>query len=123
MVYLLVSKAPSWTEKSTDQYVEEITAQRGESAFYDTPLRILENELREPASYGQDHMNMILKLGKLKALLEHYGAKSFHLFPVKSLPGYSEEDMKEWTKIERLPTQSHATEKCPTVDLQVEGGP
>jgi hypothetical protein len=39
---------------------------------------------------------------KLKSLLIRYGGKSLHLFPIEGLPGYVEEDMKEWKKVKDL---------------------
>jgi hypothetical protein len=76
-----------------------IAMQRGNSEFYDTPLRILIKEKREAAAKGCD-------LGvdafiQIETLLKAYGAKDLHLFPHQNLPGYVPEDMEQW----RLPSR------------------
>lgn len=58
--------------------MEEEIHDRGKWDKYDTPLRIAEKN----------------GLIDIKFLLWSHGAKSLHLFPVKGLPGYVEEDIK-----------------------------
>jgi hypothetical protein len=60
---------------------------------------MLENcrEIMERKNYREGLWAQALEyLTKLENLLLSYGAKSLHLFPIKGLPGYVEEDMKEW---------------------------
>ncbi|KAE8440574.1 hypothetical protein EG329_007212 [Mollisiaceae sp. DMI_Dod_QoI] len=75
---------------------------RGHSLFYDTPLRILENKKEhwiEQRRYSAYPLERLKSLEKVEELLKSYGAKSLHLFPIKDLPGYDEDDMEEWQKL------------------------
>jgi hypothetical protein len=88
-----------------DKYINYALQNRGTSSFYDTPLRMLENRLEQlnkgKLTRDKTHsFTMYLDtLYFLKKLLQSHGAKSLHLFPVKGLPGYVEEDMEEWNKL------------------------
>jgi hypothetical protein len=89
-----------WQDES--EYIESALQERGTSTFYDTPLRMVENERNrlaersEQDSTSPKYPRALEGLDRLGNLLISYGAKSLHLFPVKALPGYVEEDMEEW---------------------------
>jgi hypothetical protein len=88
-----------WQDES--EYIESALQERGTSAFYDTPLRMVENmrnRIAKPDSTSPEYLHNLEGLVTLKNLLISYGAKSLHLFTVKGLPGYVEEDMEEWRK-------------------------
>jgi len=78
-----------------EEVIERVLRNRGRSYLYDTPLRILLDKwkVRKITEYDEHIENFESALN----ILEKHGAKSLHLFPVKELPGYVEEDMKEWT--------------------------
>jgi hypothetical protein len=86
-----------WQDES--EYLELALQERGTSAFYDTPLRMVENKknrLPNPNSKSSKYLQIKERFDRLENLLISYGAKSLHLFPVKGLPGYVEEDMEVW---------------------------
>jgi hypothetical protein len=94
---------PALLEK--EQESTELALQdRGNSSCYDTPLRILENYKKVAREKNRLHLDCLAKCEMLADLLKSYGAKSLHLFPVKGLPGYVEEDMEEWGKLNALQT-------------------
>lgn len=73
---------------------------RGRSWRYDTPLRILENEVKpafKEVDFGQETTAEIDRgIQALKDLLVSHGAVSLHIFSHKHLEGNSSEDMKMW---------------------------
>jgi hypothetical protein len=89
-----------WQDES--EYIESALQDRGTSVFYDTPLRMVKNmrnmsnRTAKPDSTFPKYLQTLEGLDTLENLLISYGAKSLHLFPVKVLPGYVEEDMEEW---------------------------
>jgi hypothetical protein len=99
-----------WQDES--EYLELALQERGTSAFYDTPLRMVENEKKMfagPNSKSSRYLQIIEQLDRLENLLSSYGAKSLHLFPVKGLPGYVEEDMEEWRNFNSPHTASSSS--------------
>jgi hypothetical protein len=96
-----------WQDES--EYLELALQERGTSAFYDTPLRMVENEKKMsavPNSKSSRYLQIIEQLDRLENLLISCGAKSLHLFPVKGLPGYVEEDMEVWRNFNNPRTAS-----------------
>jgi hypothetical protein len=86
-----------WQDES--EYIESALQDRGTSVFYDTPLRMVKNmrnKTVKPDSTSPKYLLALERLDTLENLLISYGAKSLHLFPVKGLPGYVEEDREEW---------------------------
>jgi hypothetical protein len=80
-----------------EDIVETLLETRGHHLCYSTPLRILEVLVASKDwAYSEDDLARYNALGDL---LKSNGAKSLHIFPVKGLPGYNEEDMEEWGKI------------------------
>ena len=83
-----------YDDDSDDELLRKEIYGRGKGKEYDTPLRIVKNKLdqakREGSSSSRDNLE---DLAELVRLLEERGAKSFHLFPIKDLPGYVEEDI------------------------------
>lgn len=94
---LLNRKYEEYALVQPDQFrlIDLALQDRGTSTFYDTPLRMLEDKekkLRRRDARSSDFQ-------ELRDLLTSYGGKSLHLFPIKGLPGYVEEDMEEWNKL------------------------
>jgi hypothetical protein len=58
----------------------------------------MRNKTEKVDSTPTGYLRTLERLDTLENLLISYGAKSLHLFPVKGLPGYVEEDMEEWSK-------------------------
>ena len=112
-----------WQDES--EYLELALQERGTSAFYDTPLRMVENKrnrLANPNSKSSTYLRTIKHLDRLENLLISYGAKSLHLFPVKGLPGYVEEDMEEWRKFNNPHTASSSSPSMPAKALDAATG-
>jgi hypothetical protein len=86
------------------EYTEMAIQLRGECPFYDTPLRMLENLKNAIISNERMTSKISTRIGILEDKLKKAGAKSFHLFPVKEFPGYVEDDMMEWHKLNALQT-------------------
>jgi ankyrin repeat protein len=76
-----------------DAYASRVIYKRGKAINYDTPLRIAEDRLNSAKSTGLIDSKHTERLTGLAKLLEKHGAKSLHLFSIKGLPGYVEEDM------------------------------
>jgi hypothetical protein len=72
--------------------------ERGRLLNYDTPLRIIE-AWKNCRATGENRVDKKRNFDTIVDLLKSYGAKSLHLFPVKGLPGYVEEDMEEFARI------------------------
>jgi hypothetical protein len=99
-----------WQDES--EYLELALQERGTSVFYDTPLRMVENKrnrLANPNSKSSKYLQIKELFDRLENLLISYGAKSLHLFPVKGLPGYVEEDMEEWRNFNSPHTASSSS--------------
>jgi hypothetical protein len=114
-----------WQEES--EYVSSALYDRGTSLFYDTPLRLLRDRWkrrkRTASSFSED--DKVMKgLAQIEYLLLSYGAKSLHLFPVKGLPGYVEEDMEEWNKLNAstVVTSPSSSTAGPLADTSVKSG-
>jgi hypothetical protein len=67
--------------------IDDILNKRGLEHYHDTPLKIVMKMIESDASD-------MLKLFRTKSLLERYGGKALHLFPIKGLPGYVEGDIR-----------------------------
>ncbi|KAH7357075.1 hypothetical protein BKA65DRAFT_534818 [Rhexocercosporidium sp. MPI-PUGE-AT-0058] len=85
-----------------NKLIKKALDSRGKSKFYDTPLRTLESHQVTYSSniFGlgsSEHRLPLMK--KLEILLKSHGGKSLHLFPIKNLPGYCEEDMEIWKEM------------------------
>jgi hypothetical protein len=94
-------KRHSYVWQDEFEYIESALQDRGTSVFYDTPLRMVKNmrnKTVKPDLTSPEYLRTLERLDALENLLISYGAKSLHLFPVKGLPGYVEEDMEEWSK-------------------------
>ena len=94
-------KRHSYVWQDESEYIESALQERGTSTFYDTPLRMVENMRNKTVKVDSTltvYLRTLERLDTLENLLISYGAKSLHLFPVKGLPGYVEEDMEEWSK-------------------------
>ena len=75
-------------------FIETALHRRGKSWLYDTPLRILDNKIKD--FKGDRERPAYKNMLDIRMLLESNGAKSLHLFPIMDLPGYCNEDMEEW---------------------------
>jgi hypothetical protein len=80
-----------------EDIVETLLENRGYHLCYSTPLRILEVVVANQDWDGSE--DELASCNSLRDFLKSCVAKSLHLFPVKGLPGYIEEDMEEWGKI------------------------
>jgi hypothetical protein len=94
--------APAVLQKE-QEYTELTLWDRGPSPFYDTALRMLEKEKKEQISERLLRGGHLKKLEMLEDLQKSHGTKSLHLFPIKNLPGYVEEDLEEWHKLNAVP--------------------
>jgi hypothetical protein len=104
-----------WQDES--EYIESALQERGTSTFYDTPLRMVENmsnRTAKPDSTSPKYLLTLERLDALEKLLISYGAKSLHLFPVKGMPGYVEEDMEEWRNFNSPHTASSSSPSTST---------
>ena len=86
---------------------------RGQCPFYDTPLRMLANLRNAITSNDRMTSKISTKIDILEDKLKKAGARSLHLFPVKELPGYVEEDMKELHKHNALLTSGRISSSLP----------
>jgi hypothetical protein len=80
-----------------EDIVATLLENRGRHLCYSTPLRIL--EVLVASKDWDDLDDDLARYNALGDFLKSRSAKSLHLFPVKGLPGYIEEDMEEWGKI------------------------
>ncbi|KAH9220714.1 hypothetical protein DL95DRAFT_519613 [Leptodontidium sp. 2 PMI_412] len=99
---ILPSCFPHGCREGLQKLTEEALECRGKSQFYDTPLRTLESDQRVYSTstsrfYNPQYQLQLMK--ELGILLKSYGGRSLHLFPVKDLPGYCEEDMMIWEEM------------------------
>ncbi|KAL5323933.1 hypothetical protein ACEPPN_008475 [Leptodophora sp. 'Broadleaf-Isolate-01'] len=87
--------------QEVNRLTEKALECRGKSQFYDTPLRTLESHQKTYSTSTSRFCNPQYQLPskELEILLKNYGGKSLHLFPVKDLPGYCEEDMMIWEEM------------------------
>ena len=76
-------------------FIETALHRRGNSWLYDTPLRILDNKIKD-FKRDRQGLSAYKNMLDIRMLLESNGAKSLHLFPIMDLPGYCNEDMEEW---------------------------
>jgi hypothetical protein len=83
-------------QEKRQEYADHAVYGRGRSEIYDTPLRIVQNRI-ESIRRGQPvkAAQKLEILTSIERLLQGYGGKSLHLFPIKGLPGFVEEDMAE----------------------------
>ena len=88
-----------------EEIEEFVAAQRGnpdaygqsDYGLYDTPLRII--RVLKEKKYRASPPSFMRKIEEIEKLLEIYGGRDLHLFPVQELPGYNEAHMKEWNRI------------------------
>jgi hypothetical protein len=78
------------------EYIDNAVYCRGQSEWYNTPLRIVQKHMQlirrcQPSNAAQK----LEILEGIEKLLQGYGGKSLHLFPIRGLPGFVEEDMAE----------------------------
>jgi hypothetical protein len=112
-------KNPSVLQREIE-YTESVVQNRGTSSFYDTPLRMLRDGKKRIASLDLKDNARMTRLVRLERLLLSSGAKSLHLFPVKGLPGYVEEDIEEWKK---LNARAVVTSPSPSTTRQLVNTP
>ena len=78
------------------EYIDHAIYCRGQSEIYDTPVRIIQNQIKSKSRrQAADETEIFKSIGRL---LKNYGGKSLHLFPIisiKGLPGFVEEDIEE----------------------------
>ena len=89
-----------------NELTERVLKRRGKFSFYDTSLRILERRLRDYTPLGFHGPDYAVHLHQFKLLLERYGARSLHLFPVADLEGYCEDDMRIWKTMQDTPDRN-----------------
>jgi hypothetical protein len=99
---LLLEQAMPFEPAQTKLEIQEfVLAQRGNPktyGCYDTPLRII-RYLKEKQLWASPSSPFMHKVEEIEKLLETYGGRDLHLFPVKDLPGYNEAHMNEWHRI------------------------
>jgi hypothetical protein len=104
---LLLEQAMPLRSVQTKLEIQEfVLAQRGNPktyGCYDTPLRIIrylkEKQLWASPSPVMPSSPFMHKVKEIEKLLETYGGRDLHLFPVKDLPGYNEAHINEWHQI------------------------
>jgi hypothetical protein len=85
--------------ENTMLFVQERIQGRGRLLNYHTPLRILGKIWEDAVATSESFVGEKEYIVVAADLLRGYRAKSLHLFPIKGLLGYVEDDMKEFARV------------------------